>query len=159
MKSTSTFRVLFVCLGNICRSPAAEAIFQKIAADHALDVEVDSAGTSAWHAGEMADRRMRSAALTRGYTITSISRPFQRADFDDFDAIVAMDDSNFDNLKALATTFEEEQKIHRMRDFLSEKQADHIPDPYYGGSEGFNFVIDLLEDASVGLIHYLRKSN
>lgn len=159
MRPKNTFRVLFVCLGNICRSPAAEAIFQKIAADHSLKVEVDSAGTSAWHAGEMADRRMRSAAHARGYNITSISRPFQRADFDDFDAIIAMDDTNFDNLKALAATFEEEQKIHRMRDFLSRKQAYHIPDPYYGGSEGFNFVIDLLEDASLGLIHYLRKSD
>lgn len=156
-ESNTPLRVLFVCLGNICRSPAAEAVFSKISKDQNLTVVVDSAGTSGWHAGEQADRRMRVSAKDRGYAISSISRPFERKDFDRFDLIIAMDDSNFNDLKALAATIDEEKKLYRMRDFLQSHTIDHIPDPYYGGAEGFNFVIDLLEDASMGLIDYLRK--
>ncbi|HQO50990.1 MAG TPA: low molecular weight protein-tyrosine-phosphatase [Bacteroidales bacterium] len=148
-------RVLFVCLGNICRSPAAEAVFKAKAFAHGLHPMVDSAGTSAWHHGEKADARMSQAATKRGYNITSTSRPFNRNDFDNFDLIVAMDNHNFDDLKDLAHTTEEEAKIVKMADFLSRHQMDHIPDPYYGGSDGFNLVIDLLEDASEGLLKKL----
>ncbi|MCK9291798.1 MAG: low molecular weight protein-tyrosine-phosphatase [Bacteroidales bacterium] len=148
-------RILFVCLGNICRSPAAEAVFQKIASDHNFPVHLDSAGISNWHAGEQADPRMRKAAKKRDYEIHSIARPFQPADFDRFDQIIVMDDANYDHLKALATTDEEIDKIYRMSDFLSEHSDDHIPDPYYGGEQGFDFVIDLLEDASKGLLQSL----
>lgn len=152
-------RILFVCLGNICRSPAAEAIFKKMADDIKLEVEVDSAGTSAWHAGEKADSRMRMHARQRGYEITSISRGFDaESDFDRFDMVIAMDDNNYFDLKQLARTTEEEEKIYRMRDFLAKSRYDHIPDPYYGGGEGFKMVIDLLEEGSEGLTGFLRKN-
>lgn len=149
-------RILFVCLGNICRSPAAEAIFLQMAREQGLNVEVDSAGTSAWHAGEKADARMRKHASERGYTITSISRAFRRDDFEQFDMIIAMDDQNFFNLRSEARSTDDEAKIYRMRDFFVEKDFDHIPDPYYGGSKGFDLVIDLLEDASQGLLNKLK---
>jgi protein-tyrosine phosphatase len=153
-----TKRILFVCLGNICRSPAAEAIFLKNAQNKGLAVAVDSAGTSAWHAGEQADARMRKHAKARDYHITSISRGFDPlADFDDFDMIIAMDDNNYYDLKKQARTTNQEQKIYRMCDFFSKFDFDHIPDPYYGGADGFDLVIDLLEDASEGLIQQLKK--
>lgn len=145
------YRVLFVCLGNICRSPAAEGIFKRIAQERGLNVEVDSAGTSGWHEGEPADGRMRRAARNRGYELTSISRPVRRSDFSRFDLLVAMDDSNYDNLRQLAGSVEEEDKVVRMADFLDRKDFDHIPDPYYGGADGFDLVIDLLEEASENL--------
>lgn len=145
------FRILFVCLGNICRSPAAEGIFKRIAAERGLHVEVDSAGTSGWHEGEPADARMRRTAYHRGYNLTSISRPVRRSDFERFDLLVAMDDNNYQNLREMAMTKAHEDKIVRMADFLDRKDYDHIPDPYYGGAEGFNLVIDLLEEASENL--------
>lgn len=153
-----TKRILFVCLGNICRSPAAEAIFLKTAQKNGFAVEVDSAGTSAWHAGEQADARMRKHAKARDYHITSISRGFDPlTDFDDFDMIIAMDDNNYYDLMAQAGTTVQEQKVYRMRDFFRESDFDHIPDPYYGGADGFDLVIDLLEDASEGLIQQLNR--
>jgi protein-tyrosine phosphatase len=153
-----TTRILFVCLGNICRSPAAEAIFQKIAEKKQLPVEVDSAGTSAWHAGEKADARMRQHAKERGYNITSLSRKVQPSDFDDFDMIIAMDDNNYYDLKSMAQTLEHEKKIFRMGDFFNHKGYDYIPDPYYGGDAGFKLVIDLLEKGSKGLADHLKNN-
>lgn len=150
-------RLLFVCLGNICRSPAAEAIFAQKATENGLQFHVDSAGTSAWHAGERADRRMRTTAKQRGYNITSISRPFIASDFDMFDMIIAMDDHNYFDLREQARSQEEVDKIVRMRDFFKDPSFDHVPDPYYGGSDGFDRVIDLLEGASENLIEHLQK--
>lgn len=150
------FRVLFVCLGNICRSPAAEGIFKRIAHNRGLNVEVDSAGTSGWHEGEPADSRMRRAARHRGYELTSISRPVRRSDFERFDLLVAMDDSNYHNLREMANTKDEEDKIVRMADFFDRKDYDHIPDPYYGGAEGFDLVIDLLEEAAENLAQEIQ---
>ncbi len=149
-------RILFVCLGNICRSPAAETIFAKLASHSKLVVEVDSAGISGWHKGEKADRRMLDAAQRRGYQITSISRPVVKSDFSQFDLIVAMDNENFRDLMSIASTDEEKNKIVRMADFLVKHHYDHIPDPYYGDANEFNLVIDLLEDASHGLISQLK---
>lgn len=153
-----TTRILFVCLGNICRSPAAEAIFQKIAEKKQLPVEVDSAGTSAWHSGEKADARMRRHAKERGYYITSLSRKVQPSDFDDFDMIIAMDDNNYFDLKSMAQNIEHEKKIFRIGDFFNHSGYDYIPDPYFGGDEGFKLVIDLLEKGSRGLIEHIKKS-
>jgi protein-tyrosine phosphatase len=152
-----TTRILFVCLGNICRSPAAEAIFEKIAEKSQLPVEVDSAGTSAWHAGEKADARMRRHAKERGYNITSTSRKFIVSDFDDFDMIIAMDENNYYDLKSMAPTTDHVGKIYRMSDFFNHSGYDYIPDPYYGGDAGFELVIDLLEKGSKGLIEHMRK--
>lgn len=154
-----TKRILFVCLGNICRSPAAEAIFRKIAFNKKINVEVDSAGTSAWHEGEKADQRMRRHANERGYDITSISRKFRTSDFDNFDMIIAMDDSNYFDLKSAARTLDDVKKIHRMRDFFSRSDFDHIPDPYYGGDAGFTLVIDLLEEGANGLVKHLQGNH
>lgn len=154
MPKSTKIRVLFVCLGNICRSPAAEGIMKKLVADKNLEdfVIIDSAGTSGWHEGELPDARMRSHGRKRGYDFCSRSRLFKRVDFDRFDYIVVMDDSNYSNVSSLALTDGDEKKIHRMTDFSSRFSHDHIPDPYYSGASGFELVLDLLEDACEGLL-------
>lgn len=153
-KKSDKIRVLFVCLGNICRSPAAEGIFRDIVERQGFSdrFRIDSAGLYGGHAGDLPDRRMRVHAFRRGYNLTHRSRPVRQADFDDFDLIIGMDDSNISRLRALAPTIEAEQKIVRMTDFCrSHPGADHVPDPYYDGAEGFERVLDLLEDACAGL--------
>lgn len=153
-------KLLFVCLGNICRSPAAQAVMQKIADnDKSLQhIELDSAGTYGGHAGDLPDPRMRMHAERRGYKLTHRSRQVKSSDFEEFDLILAMDDSNYDNLKRLAPDTESQKKIFRMTDFCQRLAADHIPDPYYGGSSGFEQVLDILEDACSGLAESLRKN-
>lgn len=145
--------ILFVCLGNICRSPMAEGVFRKILEreGETAHFEIDSAGLLSVHQGELADSRMRFYASKRGYTLTHYSRPFSRMDFDKFDMIIGMDDQNIAGLKQLAMTQEEDTKIYRMTDFCRNIEATHVPDPYYGGDQGFDNVIDLLEDACKGL--------
>lgn len=151
---------MFVCLGNICRSPAAEEIMRRLVADAGLDKEIvlDSAGLIDYHEGEPADGRMRAHAARRGYQITHLSRPVRYDDFFDFDLIVGMDDRNISKLKALAPGLDEERKVVRMTDYCRLKVADHVPDPYYGGASGFENVLDILEDACAGLLDTLRES-
>jgi protein tyrosine phosphatase len=152
-------RVLFVCLGNICRSPAAEAIMSaKIeAANLSHAIEIDSAGTSGYHEGEPADHRMRLFASQRGYHLCSISRAVRpNTDFRHFDYIIAMDDQNRHNLLAMTDNPEEQRKIYKMTDFCSTSHHDSVPDPYYGGTAGFHLVIDILEDACEGLLNQLK---
>lgn len=148
------YKILFVCLGNICRSSAAEEIMrQKIKKAGVEDsFFVDSAGLISYHQGEMADPRMRMHAKRRGYDITHLSRPVKQQDFYDFDLIVGMDYSNIDRLHSLCPTVEDESKIVMMTDYCMEKVADHVPDPYYGGASGFENVLDILEDACEGLL-------
>jgi len=150
-------KLLFVCLGNICRSPAAEGIMKKLVKDAGLKNEfyIDSAGTSGWHEGELPDSRMHAHAKRRGYTLDSLSRAVRPSDFDEFDMILAMDDNNFRILKNSAPSIEAEQKIHRMTDFQKHLKYNHVPDPYYGGAKGFDLVIDILEDACEGLLEKL----
>lgn len=153
-------RILFVCLGNICRSVTAEEIMRTRLKEAGLhhDIEVDSAGISSWHAGELADPRMRHHAARRGYELTHRSRPVAYADFFDFDLILGMDDSNMQALRDMAPGAEEEKKLHRMTDYcVRHAGADHVPDPYYGGDQGFERVIDLLEDACSGLLASLQQ--
>lgn len=148
-------RVLFVCLGNICRSPAAEEVTRQILKERGLDNRfvLDSAGLYGGHAGELPDSRMRAHASRRGYSLTHRSRPIRRSDFSDFDLIVGMDASNLSRLRAFAATPEEEAKIVSMADFCRQHPGwDHIPDPYYEGAQGFELVLDLLEDACNGLV-------
>ncbi len=148
-------KILFVCMGNICRSPGAEAVFSGLAKkmNIADRFQIDSAGTGAWHAGEPADVRMQKHALKRGYSLDSIARQFKpETDFDRFDLIIGMDDENVQILKQWARSPEDLKKIHKMTDFRKLWNYDEVPDPYYGGDEGFELVLDLLEDACEGLL-------
>lgn len=151
-------RILFVCLGNICRSPAAEGVMSELTRSNGVpgQFEIDSAGLYGGHAGELPDKRMRIHAARRGYALTHRSRPVTLTDFDYFDLIVAMDDSNYHNLLNMATTPEESKKVVKMIDFArNHPYADHVPDPYYEGAEGFENVLDLLEDACNGMLDEL----
>ncbi len=153
-------KIVFVCLGNICRSPSAEAVFNGIIKKEGLlnKYIVDSAGTAGWHAGEPADKRMKLHAKKRGFDLTSISRQFDPAsDFDRFDFIIGMDDANIQVLKSMARNKEDIAKIYKMTDFSKEYTYDEIPDPYYGGDAGFELVLDLLEDACEGLLQIVNN--
>lgn len=151
-------RVLFVCLGNICRSPTAEAVMQAKIADAGLEDQIscDSAGTIGYHAGEAADSRMREHGSRRGYQLLSRSRKVTPEDFEDFDLIFAMDDDNQRDLLALAGPHGD--KVRRIVDCCTRHRADAVPDPYYGGAAGFEQVLDLLEDACENLLDELRQS-
>lgn len=120
---------------------------------------LDSAGILSYHQGELPDNRMRMHAARRGYNLTHRSRPVQTEDFYDFDLIVAMDDRNVADLYERAPGIEEEKKIVRMIDYLRNRVADHVPDPYYGGASGFENVLDILEDACAGLLDSFSASN
>ena len=147
------YKLLFVCLGNICRSPAAQGVFQHIVNEHDDRDRffVDSAGTYGGHAGQHPDRRMRTAALYRGYGLTHEARQVSMMDFLDFDLIVAMDDENYEDLMHLAPSVEATHKIVRMADYLTTHSISYVPDPYYMGIEGFGLVLDLLEEACANL--------
>jgi protein-tyrosine phosphatase len=153
-------KILFVCLGNICRSAAAEAVMQKLISEQGLDIQVDSAGTSGYHVGENADPRMREQASKRAIEITSIARQFEVKDFRAFDYIIVMDDSNYHNVLLLDPKGEYLHKVSKMTDYCSErfKDFDHVPDPYYGGKDGFELVLDLLQDSCFNFLSHLPKS-
>lgn len=154
-------RVLFVCLGNICRSPAADGIMHDLVQRAGLEsqIEVDSAGTYSGHRGELADPRMRSAASGRGYNLTHRSRTVCEDDFYEFDYIIAMDDSNYENLHRLAPSRELGEKIYRMVEFTRHRFPDwhYVPDPYYEGREGFELVLNLLEEGCATLLKRLQS--
>lgn len=151
-------RVLFVCLGNICRSPAAEAIFRNIVEQHhdAGRFIIDSAGTGGYHVGDLPDRRMRVHARNRGLELTHICRKVSVEDFNDFDIIIGMDASNVLNLRRLAPSVEDARKVHAMAEYFpAGSRFDCVPDPYYEGAEGFELVLDLLQDACLNLYEKL----
>ena len=154
-------RLLFVCLGNICRSPAAEGVFLHLLAREGLEDRfvVDSAGTGGWHVGRPADRRMRAAAERRGITLPSRARQLDRHDLVAFDRILTMDDDNLASVRALARELEVPAQLAVIEPMTSQCQrlrAREVPDPYYGGDQGFEDVLDLLEDACGGLLETLR---
>lgn len=154
-------KILFVCLGNICRSPMAEGVMRRLVKEAGLEKEfvIDSAGTSGYHQGDLPDSRMRAHASRRGYNLTHRSRRVRTEDFYDFDLIIGMDDHNIDDLQERAPSTEAAGKIHQMTEYNTRIPADHIPDPYYGGSSGFEHVIDLLEDACSGLLETLTQDS
>lgn len=159
MEENRQYKVLFVCLGNICRSPAAHGVFEAILARNGASDKfyVDSAGTYSGHRGELPDSRMRKAAIKRDYVLTHRSRPVNVVDFLDFDLIVAMDDNNYEDLMHLAPSVEATHKIKRMASYLTGHSYSYIPDPYYMGQDGFELVLDLLEDACGNLYRELSK--
>ena len=152
-------KILFVCLGNICRSPAAEGVFMKKIKDRNLDslFIVDSAGTGGWHVGNLADPRMREAALSRGIELTSRSRKIETKDLYEFDNILVMDNDNLHAVKSLIKDHKNpvNSKIKLILDYSNNSQLEEVPDPYYGGQNGFDKVLDLLDDAIDGLIDSL----
>ena len=152
--------VLFVCMGNICRSPTAEGVFRHYVREAGLaeHIKTDSAGTHAYHVGDSPDRRARSAAERRGVSLDDIrARRVRSEDFERFDYVIAMDR---DNLAMLIDQSEPEhhEKIRLFLEF-SDSHEDEVPDPYYGGAAGFERVLDLVEDASKGLLEMLRKNH
>lgn len=159
LNNDKKYRILFVCLGNICRSPAAEGIFRSIVERNGDGdaFMADSAGTYSGHRGELPDRRMRSAAGRRGYELTHRSRPVNMTDFFDFDIIIAMDDNNFTDLMHMAPSVETSRKIKKMSAYFSGHSIDYVPDPYYMGADGFELVLDLLEDACMNLYRDLKN--
>ncbi len=148
-------KILFVCLGNICRSPAAEGVLKAAAERKGLSdkIVVDSAGTYGGHAGQLPDSRMRSAAARRGYDLTHRARQITEEDFIDFDMIVVMDDMNYESVARLAPVRRYLDKLYRFAEFCGRHpQWSHVPDPYYEGREGFELVLDLLEDGCEGIL-------
>ena len=152
-------KILFVCLGNICRSPAAEGIFNQKIKERDLEqlFVVDSAGTGSWHVGNLPDKRMRATALSRGIELTSRSRQIEENDLYEFDQILVMDQDNLDAVKSLTKDQNNpvNSKIKLILSYSKNFQLDEVPDPYYGGKNGFEKVIDLLDDAMDGLIDSL----
>jgi len=156
MKKSS---VLFVCLGNICRSPAAENIFRHVVKKAGLshEIAIDSAGTIGFHSGKSPDTRMSRTIRQRGYEVGGHARQFSHHDFDAFDLILTMDDENYANVLSLAKSAAQKDKVRRFTDFCTEHDHDEVPDPYYGRGEGFELVADLIEDGSSGLLAHLTK--
>lgn len=148
--------ILFVCLGNICRSPTAEAVFRHQSAAANLEVTIDSAGTGAWHAGDPPDRRAQTAGRERGYSFEGqTARKIMPADFEKFDYILAMDRHNLTELKTICPAAQR-HKISLLLDYAPDQNTREVPDPFYGGEDGFEQVIDLIEAASTGLIDALK---
>lgn len=162
MNTSRRYKILFVCLGNICRSPAAQGVMQEVV-DSVGDSArwlIDSAGTGRYHIGQLPDSRMRSAGRVRGYEFDHRCRQVNVSDFSCFDMIVAMDDSNYADLCSMAPSPEAERKIVKMSRFLSDfPQYDHVPDPYYEGVEGFELVLDMLQSACQKIYASVTQSN
>ena len=151
--------ILFVCLGNICRSPTAEGVFRALCEREGIldQCHIDSAGTAGWHAGKSPDPRAIAAAAQRGVDISSLrARQAIADDFDRFDFVLAMDSSNHDDLERLRSP-DQRGQLNRFLEFAGSTAPVDVPDPYYGGDDGFEYVLDLIEEASTGFIQFLRS--
>ena len=154
-------RLLFVCLGNICRSPTAEGTMRRLVSEAGLEgeIELDSAGTGAWHVGSRPDARATAAARARGTILEGRARKVTPKDFEDFDLVLAMDRENLRELRALARDEAEASKVHLLTEFdpnIAEGEEVDVPDPYYGGEDGFEEVLDLVEASCEGLLAQIR---
>ncbi len=154
-------RIVFVCLGNICRSPTAEGVMRRLIAEEGLEgqIAIDSAGTGGWHVGAPPDERATAAAALRGTVLDGAARRFDPDDFHRFDLVLAMDDENRRDLLAIAPDPESRAKVRLLREFDPTARASgdlDVPDPYYGGGHGFERVLDMVEDATRGLLAELR---
>lgn len=157
--ATRVYRILFVCMGNICRSPAAEGVFRRMAAEAGLAdrVETDSAGTGGWHAGNPPDARMTRAAARRGYELTGLARQVMASDFRRFDLLLIMDRENQRDIQLFLPDGPDRQKLRLFCEFCTRFSDDEVPDPYYGGPSGFDHVLDLLEDGCASLLTHIRR--
>ncbi len=156
-------RILFVCLGNICRSPTAEGVMRHVVERECLgdQFELDSAGTGGWHVGDPPDERATATAKKRGITLSGSARRFTAEDFSDYDLILAMDSQNKRDMLSIASDEEDRDKVRLFREFddTAVESGDlDVPDPYYGGPDGFEHVIDMAERATIGLIEDLRRT-
>ena len=152
-------KVLFVCMGNICRSPSAEGVFRDKVSEAGLSdkINIDSAGTHAYHVGNPPDPRSQEAAIKRNFDLSAQrARKVEISDFDEFDYVIAMDMSNEDDLQTICPT-ELEDKIHLFLNFSNNSSKKEVPDPYYGQGRGFEIVLNLVEDASAGLLTHIRE--
>ena len=154
--------VLFVCLGNICRSPAAEALFIKKLKEKQIEDRflVDSAGTGSWHVGKKSDLRMRLAAKNRKIDINSKARQISKNDFHKFNYIITMDDSNYTNVISLKNKEPNSElcEVRKMQEFANIFHEKEVPDPYFGGEEGFDYVLDILNDSISGFLEHIFKN-
>ena len=152
-------RILFVCMGNICRSPLAESIFRHLLAERDVEdlFEVDSAGTSGYHAGDPPDRRSVETARSRGITVTGVSRQIAEADVHDFDYVIVMDAENRGHVDRLRERVAGIARVHRLREWDPEKGQLDVPDPYYGGERGFEDVHDIVERSCAALLDHLLE--
>lgn len=156
--SQPPIRILFVCYGNICRSPTAECVLRKLLAEQlpGIEVELDSAGTSDQHTGKGADVRTRAAASGRGYSIDSLARGYLPLDADRFDLILAMDRENLEHLWRVSGR---QEKVRLFSSFLNDAWPIDVPDPYYGGEAGFEYVLDMIEAAANPLLNWIRDEH
>lgn len=153
-------KVLFVCLGNICRSPTAEGVFRKLVRDMKLEhqFEIDSAGTHAYHVGEPPDERAQAACARRGIDISRLSgRRAVARDIEKYDYVLAMDHENYENLRKICPTGLE-SRIRLLMEFAPDRPEEEVPDPYFGGAGGFDRVLDMIEDAAQGLLEDIRRA-
>ena len=161
MNEKSSVSVVFVCMGNICRSPTAEGVFRHVVKERNLQdvIKIDSAGTHAYHIGEQPDLRSQATAKSRGVDLSAQrARKVEANDFECFDYVIAMDRSNYENLKELAMP-EQQEKLHLFMDFTNAWDNAEVPDPYYGGGDGFTNVFDMVQSASEGLLETIVKNN
>lgn len=158
MTTRQKHSLLFICLGNICRSPAAEGVMKAKVHTAGLDSDffIDSAGIGNWHVGQLPDSRMRNRASLRGYRLDSHARQIRTADFADFDLLLVMDSDNYRIVTSKAPDSESRAKVRMLTDYLVEhKNATSVPDPYYGDTSDFDYALDLIEDACGGLLEEL----
>ncbi len=157
--STPPVRILFVCMGNICRSPAGEGVLAKMVAESGLSdrIQIDAAGTLGMHAGNAPDSRMHAAAANRGYDLTSRARQVTAADLDEFDLVLVMDRDNERNVLKLVKTDSQRERVRLFCTFCEKHMEHEVPDPYYGQSQGFEYVLDLLEDGCSGVLAWAQE--